>query len=141
MPYRQRRLLLVEMGRQCDFALMAYGDVAAALKSGDTERMWYGLQGVVTAAVHLNQLLWFSDDLRLVLGVPDDSPLGRPELTGIPDWEALTSSPRVEHRGFDAQSGILILYGRAFELPLLLAAIAELGERVRAALAQLRVLV
>jgi hypothetical protein len=30
--------------RQCEFALMAYNDVATALKKGDTERMWYALQ-------------------------------------------------------------------------------------------------
>jgi hypothetical protein len=104
MLYRRRRILLSEIDRQCGFALMAYGDATTALQTRDSERLWYSLDALVSAAARLHRLLWPSPDgslawaveLRRVLGVPDDSPLNRPQLSAISNlvstleaWNAL----------------------------------------------------
>jgi hypothetical protein len=91
MVYRRRRIILTEIGRQCSFALMAYGDATTALQARDSERLWYSLEGLVTAATRLHLLLWPSAngstaadvELREALGVADDSALNRPQLSAI----------------------------------------------------------
>src|SRR5579872_7126811 len=89
MLYRRRRILYSEISRQSSFVLMAYGDSTAALQARDADRFWYSLEALVTAATRLHDLLWPSSDaspgaagdLRRTLGVADDSPLNRPELS------------------------------------------------------------
>ncbi len=172
MLYRRRRILLSEIGRQCGFALMGYGD-STALQSRDSERFWYSLEAVVTAATRLHQLLWPSPDtsspaaaeLQRELGVTDDSPLNRPEVSSssslVPTLEAWNSlrpgqpplvsnlgpsgfaepSPAECVRCFAPETGSFTRYGAAIELPALLGAVVEIGRRVNEELQQLRAVV
>ncbi|HTS30889.1 MAG TPA: hypothetical protein VMH81_33685 [Bryobacteraceae bacterium] len=101
---RRRRILLSEIGRQCGFAMMAYGDATAAIQKRESERFWYSLEALVTAASRLHELLWpaagssmpADEELRRVLGVDDDSPLNGAPLSSacgliatLESWNAL----------------------------------------------------
>lgn len=173
MLYRRRRILLSEIDRQCSFALMAYGDATTALQTRDSERLWYSLEGLVTAATRLHHLLWPSPnaslawavELRRALGVPDDSPLNRPQLSAISNlvstlesWNSLRPgqppllsnlgpggftepSPAECVRCFAPEAGSFTLFGTVFELPPLLNAVVELGHRVEQELQHLRAMV
>ena len=91
MVYRRRRIVISEIDRQCRFVMMAYGDAAAALQAKEAERLWYSLEGLITAATRLHELLWPSPDpsvewaaeLRSTLGATDESPLNCPQLSGV----------------------------------------------------------
>jgi len=83
---------------------LAADDLAAALRSGDMDRIWYSIQGVLVAAANVSKLLWPNprdehipyrgEMLRQILGVPDDSPLRSRTLrntfehfdTRLEDW-------------------------------------------------------
>ena len=169
MIYRRKRVLLSEIERQCRFALMAYDDASAALRRRDAERVWYALQGLLTASAHLRRLLARAADLRAAIGLPDDSPLNERSLEPmadlVPAWESWNSLQASEPsrlssigrdaragaageaaagcpvRSFDPETGTLTLFGKVLELSPLLAAIAEIAHRAETALEHRRQLV
>jgi hypothetical protein len=76
------RLFCHEVERQCTFGLMASDDLRAAIQ-GPVDRIWFSIQNLLVAAGNVSKLLWpprpripnRGEELRKVLGVPDDSPL------------------------------------------------------------------
>jgi hypothetical protein len=128
MPYRQKRLLLDEIVRQCDFALIGYRDASTAVQKNENQRMWYSLHALVGAAVHLQQLLGCAQELEGILGdLP--SPLTQPDLANTADWAELVRNCQGARCSFDPHTAILMLFGRVFELQPMLAAIAELRKQ------------
>jgi hypothetical protein len=141
MPQR-RLILLSEVERQCRFALMGYDDALAAMSARDPERFWHSLEGIVSIAAQMPAL-------TAAAGLPlaEGSPLQTPELAHAGDvesWRPLRSEIESSNFGptgftrahpgecarfFDLDSSIFILFGHIFEMPPLLAAIAELAHR------------
>jgi len=166
MIYRQRRVLLSEIDRQCRFAMIAYADACSALERRDAERCWYSLQGLVSAAMQLNHLLWppygSSPDwvvtVRGALEVAEDSALNQPGLSTalditqtIEEWTPTRDGPAGFGsfgptdtatgecvRSFDPETGVFTLFGNVVQLPPLLSAIAELGRKAEAEQQHLR---
>jgi hypothetical protein len=152
MVDQRKRLLLAEIELQCGFALKAYGNAADALGRRDSETFWYSLQALLGAAARIRELLEPDEELRRGLDVPDGSPLLEPELdapNAFPEW--LSSHPRgplrlsnfgplgvsqadpaVFVRFIDVEKSIFILFGNAFDIPSLLAAIAGVNEKAKA---------
>jgi hypothetical protein len=158
MVYRHRRILLSEVDRQCRFAMIAYADACSALERRDAERCWYSLQGLIAAAMQLHRLLWplpsgsqSAVDFRGSLEVADDSPLNQPQLASALDVTSALESfgasrtslsrPILSPSGladpassecvrcFDPETGVFTVFGNAVELPTLLSAIADLGQK------------
>jgi hypothetical protein len=141
MPQR-RLILLSEVERQCRFALKGYGDALAAMNSCDTERFWHSLEGIVSIAAQL-------PSLSTAAGLPlaEDSVLHAPELAHVSDvesWRPLRPEIKSSNFGpagftrahpgecarfFDLDTSIFIRFGHIFEMPPLLAAIADLSHR------------
>lgn len=77
------RQLQREIERQCSFAMIALQDMEEASANSDGKLFWYSVQGFVVSVEKLSLILWPSEpgssgrrtDLRLSLGVDDDSPL------------------------------------------------------------------
>ena len=155
-------MLLSEIELQCGFALKAYAGSASALEHRDPEDFWYALQALLDAAAQVHRFLEEDPALRAALDVRDDSPLRRTELDSAGDagsacvrW--LASRPRGPHRMsnfgpfgvsaadasvfarfIDVETSVCRVFGVAYDLPPLLAAIAGLNHRVKADLRQLR---
>lgn len=75
-----------EISQQCDFALMAFADLEAALARHDMPRVWYSVQAFVASCANISKLLWPNADdaaaervhgapLREELGITDASPI------------------------------------------------------------------
>lgn len=69
-----------EVERQCQFGIMAYTDLVNALTKGETDRIWYSVQGFLFAAGNVSKLLWpiaaleaRGERLRSSLQVPNTS--------------------------------------------------------------------
>jgi len=95
MEERVRRIFLSEAGWQCNFALIAVGDLKQALQTQDEERIWYSLHAFLVAAGNISKLLWpgrnktprkpkvqgrpqipkRGEELRAHLSIPKDSPM------------------------------------------------------------------
>ena len=93
MEQRSQIIFLTEVLKQCDFALMAYGDVRESLASLEAmtrpevdchlrhmHRLWYSVQSFLIATGNLSKLFWPASkfaqrgkELRTVLGVADAS--------------------------------------------------------------------
>jgi len=77
------RIFQREIERQTRFSLLAIEDLETALKVGDTDRIWYSVQGLLVAAGNVSKLLWppsplvanRGKELRQSLCTPDDSVL------------------------------------------------------------------
>ncbi len=65
------------------FGLIASDDLQAALRAGDTDRIWFSVQGLLIAAGNVSKLLGLphrgfltvDKKVRKALSVPEDSPL------------------------------------------------------------------
>jgi hypothetical protein len=107
MVYRRRRILLKEIERQCGIALTAYDEAAAALQRHNPDRFWYSLQGLTTAAGHLESLLWpapnasigWAAELRQALGMRDDSVLHRCGAAAVLNLAAALENWQSAHSG------------------------------------------
>jgi len=104
MVFRRRRILLSEIERQSGSALLAYDEAAAALQKHQPDRFWHSLQALVTAAGHLQALLWparepvaGAAELRQALGVADGSPLCHPGLAAARNIAGLLESWQAAH--------------------------------------------
>ncbi len=83
MDKRVLHVFLVEVERQCRFAMLAYQDLQQAIQTHDMDRIWYSVQAFLIAAGNASKLLWPShteipdrgSELRASLGVHDASPL------------------------------------------------------------------
>jgi len=72
-----------EVERQCRFALIAIEDLRQALKTSDSDSIWYSIQAFLVAAGNISKLLWPSQarlpergaELRESLSISDESPL------------------------------------------------------------------
>ncbi len=161
----RRRMLLSEIELQCGFALRAYSATAAAMEHRDPEAFWYSMQALLAAAAHVHRFLEDDPALRAALDISDDSPLCNSELDSACDvrlafLQWLASRPRgpfrmsnfgplgvsdadaaVFARFIDLENSVCLMFGMAYDLPALLAAIAGLSSRVKADLRQLRELV
>ena len=150
----RRRLLLHELELQCSFALAAYTEAAAAIESRNPDAFWGAMHALLAAAAQIQR---FPE-----LDVPHDSPLRQPELASVGDtreaferwieqhprgplrlsnfgpFGVSVADPSVFARYIDVERSVAILFGHAFHLPSLLAAVAELRERVRAELHHLQ---
>lgn len=78
------RVFRLEIKTQCEMAALASKDLDEGLRSAAETRIWYGLQGILTAAAIISKLLWGSKTaadlttrkrLRDSLSITDDSPL------------------------------------------------------------------
>ena len=141
MPQR-RLILLSEVERRCRFALMGYDDALAAMGVRDAERFWHALETILFVAAQLPALATAAG-----ISLSEDSPLKTPDLAHAGDvesWQPLR--PEIENsnfgpdgftrshpgecaRFFDLDTSIFILFGHIFEMPPLLASIAELAHR------------
>jgi hypothetical protein len=140
MPYRQKRLFLGEIVRQCDYALIGYNDAATAVEKNESRRMWYSLHAMFCAAVHLHQLVGAAAILEGVLGeLP--APLENARLALGADWAELARNCHGARSSFDSESAILMLFGEDFELHPLLAAIAQLRQKAEEQMQVLRSIV
>ncbi len=144
MPQR-RLILLSEIDRQCRFALEGYDEAMNAMAARNAERFWHSLEAILAAAGQLH-------GLTAAAGLPlaDDSPLRAPELAHVAEvdsWQPRRSEitpsnfgpdgftrahPGECARFFDLDTSIFILFGHIFEMPPLLAEIAELEHRAEA---------
>jgi hypothetical protein len=158
-------MLLCEIELQCGFALKAYAGTVSALERLDPEAFWYSIQGLVTAAGHVQQLLDCDGALCAALEVPQESPLREKRLAPASDvpaaycrWLASgvrgplrqtnfgplgvsRSDPGVFARYVDPDPSVFRLFGEEYELASLLAAIASLREKARSELRHIRELV
>ena len=128
MPYRQKRLFLDEIVRQCDFALIGYREASDAVQKSESQRVWYSLHAMFAAVVHLHQMLEATVELGGVLGEAP-APLADSDLARGADWAAFARNCRGARYSFDPQSAIMMVFGIVFELHPLLAAIADLRKR------------
>jgi hypothetical protein len=128
MPYRQKRLFLDEIVRQCDYALIGYHDASEAVLKNEGRRMWYSLHAMFCAAVHLHQLVGAAAILEGALG-ESPAPLEDARLALGADWAELARNCHGARSSFDSESAILMLFGEDFELHPLLAAIAQLRQK------------
>ena len=144
MPQR-RLILLSEIGRQCRFALEGYDEAMAAMAARNADRFWHSLEAILTAAGPLYALA-AAAGLRLA----EDSALRAPELAHVAEvdsWQPWRSEIEPSNFGlggfthahpgecaryFDLDTSIFILFGHIFEMPPLLAEIAELEHRAEA---------
>jgi hypothetical protein len=77
------RIFQWEVERQASFGLIAAQDLERALRSADTDRVWYSVQSLLVAVGNVSKLLWpgrstvprRGEELRTSLGIPDDSAL------------------------------------------------------------------
>jgi hypothetical protein len=158
----RRRLLLYELELQCGFALKAYGKATAALGRNDRDSFWYAVQALLDAAANLHGFLSADAALRSALGAPDNSPLLRPELTKLrglaavwADWVTahrreplrLTNfgphgvsdaDPSAFGRFIDVERSVCVVFGIAFDIAQLMAAVAALRQTVNEELRRLR---
>jgi len=85
------KLLRVFKGQillQCQFVLYAADDINAALKQGDTQRMFYSIQNLLDAAANISKGLWGAGGsvaeqrgpVRDSIGITDASPLRLPTM-------------------------------------------------------------
>jgi hypothetical protein len=141
MPQR-RLILLSEVERQCRFALTGYDEATAAMAAHDAERFWHSLEAILAAAGQLHGLAPAAG-----LALADDSPLNTAELghaAEVDSWRPprgeiapsnfgpggfTLAHPGECARFFDLDTSIFILFGHIFEMPPLLAEIAELEHR------------
>jgi len=73
---------------QCDYVRRATEELEPALAAQDTDRVWYCLQNLLSAAANISKALWgvnpeiekAREPLRASLGITDDSPLRSREL-------------------------------------------------------------
>ena len=161
----RQRLLISETDLQCGFGLAAYRDAASAVQHRDPADFWRHMQSLLTAALHLRQLLVREAGLRATLGIPSDSAILNPDLEAVADpgrvfdvWVRahprgplrLTNfgplgishaDPAVFARYFDAESSTLLLYGTTFHLPDLLIAMAAVKAEAASQLRQIQALV
>ena len=143
-----RRVLYAEVERQSAFALIAIGDLTAALFAqnaslarrspsvavGATDRIWYSVQALLTAAGNVSKLLWPAaeedagrgDVLREELGVARDSILG-PRTFGR-DFEPVDD--RLEQT-VDAKNFAVTFQGASYPLRPIAAALVQLQERAK----------
>lgn len=144
MPQR-RLILLSEIGRQCRFALEGYDEALTAMTAGNADRFWHSLEAILAAAAQLDGLA-AAAGLRLAEG----SALRAPELAHVAEvdsWQPRRSEIEPSNFGsggftrahpgecarfFDLETSIFILFGHIFEMPPLLAEIAELQHRAEA---------
>lgn len=86
MPHAATELaFLLEVRRQCWFALVAFGEMKASIDRNDPDRLWYSIQAFLVAAGIASRLLWPGRPdskkragrrwLRQMLGVSEESPL------------------------------------------------------------------
>jgi len=128
MGYTRKRAVLSEIERLCSMALLAYGDSADALKTGEAERFWRSLEWLRAAADQLDRLLWPGDTAEW-LGISERSPLHQTGQWPLPTRPA--GMPLAECAGFfDAGA-----------LPELLVAVAELNQAAQDRTAYLRQMV
>jgi len=95
MNDQRQEIFLLEVEKQCKYALIAADDLKRALKTQDLDRLWYSLHSFLVAVGNISKLLWPSrpkmprkakirskpqvpnrgGELRAHLSVPADSPL------------------------------------------------------------------
>ncbi len=77
------KVFLSEVATQCEFALRAIDLFRQAMAAGDTRGVFFCAQAFLGATGNVSKLLWPTDakysargdELRKILGVPDDSPV------------------------------------------------------------------
>jgi hypothetical protein len=80
---RAQMIMLSEVEKQCQFAVLAAGDLNQALEAKDTTRIWFAIQNLLTAVANVSKLLWgdFKTEalerkpLRDTLAVGEASPI------------------------------------------------------------------
>jgi hypothetical protein len=150
----RRRLLLYELELQCGFVLSAYGAATAALQRKDRDGFWYSVQALLGAAAHIHDFLAPDLALRRALGVPDDSPLLRPELGAAGEvagaWSAWVSQSRgplrltnfgphgisdvnrgLFARFIDVDRSLCILFGNPYDIAELMASVAVVNQQIK----------
>ncbi len=82
MDAHTRYVFVLEVERQAKFGLVAAADLDAALRTLDTDRVWYTIQNFLIAVGNVSKLLWPAkkyeergEELRTALSVAEDSVL------------------------------------------------------------------
>ena len=147
-----RRVLYAEVERQSAFALIAIGDLTAALFAqnsslaqrntavavGATDRIWYSVQALLIALGNVSRLLWPAKEhaargaaLRQELDVGDDSVLGARTFRNHFDHfgEGLDVTKFMRH--LDTKNLAITCQGDSYALQPIAAALVQLQERAR----------
>jgi len=145
-----RRVLYAEVERQSAFALIAIGDLTAALFAqnaslarrspsvavGATDRIWYSVQALLTAAGNVSKFLWPAPEyaargaaLRQELEVADDSVLGPRTFRNHSEHfdEGLDVTKFMRH--LDTKNLAITFQGDSYALQPIAAALVRLQER------------
>jgi len=77
------RVFIMEIKRQCTFALIAAEDIDLVLGKNEMDRIWYSIQSFLVAAGNLSKMFWPCETkkarglhLRSIFSLKDDSPIG-----------------------------------------------------------------